>query len=266
MTLAELQLKNSELKTVLAAQEAIFIGEPIENNNTSDDNTWTDPVTGMVFIWVEGGSFQMGSDDLDADADELPVHEVCVDGFWLGKYQVTQEQWQAVMGNNPSIFQGDWHPVEKVSWNDCQTFIQNMNNQGYGEFRLPTEAEWEFAARGGINSQGYTYSGSNELDSVAWFFTNSYARTHHVGEKNPNELGLFDMSGNVWEWCQDWYSNTFYSQSCEDDPQGPDAGSLRVIRGGSWVDPSSVPRVANRLMLKPESSLFDIGFRLVRIS
>ncbi len=265
MTLAELQLKNSELKTALAAQETAFIGETTDNNKSPDDDTWTDPVTGMVFVWVEGGCFQMGSDDLEADADELPVHDVCVDGFWLGKYEVTQEQWQSIMGDNPSHFKGDWHPVEKVSWEDCQAFIQKMNNQGDGEFRLPTEAEWEFAARGGVKSQGYTYSGANEPDNVAWFLKNSYARTHHVGEKTPNELGLFDMSGNVWEWCQDWYSNTYYNEISEDNPQGPDTGSLRVIRGGSWADPSGVPRVGNRLMLEPEASLFDIGCRLVRI-
>ena len=265
MTQAELQLKNSELKTALAVQETAFIGETTDNNIRPDDDTWTDPVTGMVFVWVEGGCFQMGSDDLEADADELPVHDVCVDGFWLGKYEVTQEQWQSIMGDNPSHFKGDWHPVEKVSWEDCQAFIQKMNNQGYGEFRLPTEAEWEFAARGGIKSQGYTYSGANEPDNVAWFLKNSYARTHHVGEKPPNELGLFDMSGNVWEWCQDWYSNTYYNEISEDNPQGPDTGFLRVIRGGAWADPSGVPRVANRLMLEPEASLFDIGFRLVRI-
>ncbi len=265
MTLAELKYKNSELKTSLAAQEAAFISETTDNNNTPDGNTWTDPVTGMVFIWVEGGYFQMGSDDLDADADELPVHTVYVDGFWLGKYEVTQKEWVSIMDDNPSSFKGDRHPVENVSWDDCQAFIRKMNNQGYGEFRLPTEAEWAFSARGGINNQGYTYSGSNELDSVAWFFNNSYARTHHVGEKTPNELGLFDMSGNVWEWCQDWYSDTFYSQSCEDNPQGPDTGSFRVIRGGSWVDPSEVARVANRLMVKPEASYSDIGFRLVKI-
>jgi len=264
MTLTELQLQNTELKTALAGQEAAFIGKSTDNDINPDDNTWTDPLTGMVFVWVEGGCFQMGSDDAEADADELPLHEVCVDGFWLGKYEVTQDEWQSIMSDNPSRFEGGRKPLELVSWDDCQAFIQKMNDQSGAEFRLPTEAEWEFAARGGINSQGYTYSGSNELDSVAWFFKNSYARTHNVGGKSPNELGLFDMSGNVCEWCQDWHAKTYYSQSPGNNPHGPDTGSHRIVRGGSWVDPFGVSRVTNRLMLKPETRISDIGFRLVK--
>jgi len=266
MSMAALRTQNTELKTALAEQEAAFIGESSDNDSDFDGDSWTDPVTGMVFVWVEGGCYQMGSDDAAADADELPVHEVCVDGFWLGKYEVTQKEWQSVMGDTTSHFSGAWLPMELVSWDDCQAFIQKMNDQGSAKFRLPTEAEWEFAARGGIKSQGYIYSGANEIDDMAWYVKNSYALTHNVGGKSPNELGFFDMSGNIWEWCQDWYSETYYSQSPENNPQGPETGSHRIVRGGSWVDPEVAPRVANRLMIKPETRLFDIGLRLVKMS
>ena len=236
--------------------------------DTDDDNEadiWTDPATGMVFVWIPGGCFQMGSDATEAEADEQPVHKVCVDGFWIGKYEVTQDEWQTLMADTPSRFEGGRNPVEQVSWDDCQRFIQEMNALSQARFRLPTEAEWEYAARGGLESRGYTYSGSNDLDSVGWYFGNSDARTHDVGGKHPNESELFDMSGNVWEWCSDWYGKKYYLQSPEDNPQGPDEGTHRVIRGGSWVDPAGVPRVANRLMIAPETRLLDIGFRLVKM-
>ncbi len=193
-------------------------------------------VNGVSFnmIPVEGGTFQMGATSeqgSDAYSDEKPVHSVTLSDFMIGETEVTQELWKAVMGNNPSKFKGTKNPVECVSWNDCKVFIGKLNSLTGKDFRLPTEAEWEFAARGGNKSGLFKYSGSNEIDKVAWYQGNSN-NTHPVGKKNANELGLYDMSGNVWEWCEDWYGD--YSSSPQTNPKGPNDGSDRVIRGGSW--------------------------------
>jgi formylglycine-generating enzyme required for sulfatase activity len=195
-------------------------------------------INGVFFtmVSVEGGTFTMGAtaeQGSDAYSDEKPAHEVTLSSFSIGETEVTQALWQAVMGSNPSRFTGDLNrPVEQVSWNDCQTFITKLNQMTGKTFRLPTEAEWEFAARGGNLSQGYKYSGSNTIGDVAWYASNSGYTTHPVGTKAPNELGLYDMSGNVWEWCQDWYGS--YSSSPSTNPTGPTSGSARVHRGGSW--------------------------------
>lgn len=195
-------------------------------------------VNGVSFemVRVEGGTFRMGATTEQgdyADSDETPVHSVTLSCYYIGKTEVTQALWQAVMGSNPSGFEGAADlPVERVSWDDCQEFIQKLNRLTGRNFRLPTEAEWEFACRGGNNSRGYKYSGSNDIDNVAWYWDNSGGKTHPVGTKAPNELGIYDMSGNVWEWCSDWYADyTSYSQT---DPTGPQSGSCRVSRGGSW--------------------------------
>ena len=186
-------------------------------------------------VYVSGGTFTMGatseqgSDALDR---EKPTHSVTLSSFYLCKYEVTQALWRAVMGNNPSSFKGNNLPVQNVSWNDCQTFISRLNNLTGRIFRLPTEAEWEYAARGGNRSRGYKYSGSNVLSDVAWYDDNSGGKTHPVGSKSPNELGLYDMSGNVWEWCSDWYGT--YSSSSQTNPTGASCGSSRVRRGGGW--------------------------------
>ena len=181
----------------------------------------------------------------------------------MGKYEVTQKQWKAVMGNNPSNWKGDNLPVENVSWNDVQKFIKKLNAKTGGHFRLPTEAEWEYAARGGAKSRGYKYAGSNDAGSVGWYSNNSGAKTHPVGQKKPNELGLYDMSGNVWEWCQDWKGS--YSSSAQTNPKGPSSGSYRVDRGGSWSDGARHVRVANRDYSSPSYLLNSLGFRLVRV-
>ncbi len=216
---------------------------------------------GMVF--VPGGSFQMGSDD--GEDDEKPVHTVQLDDFYIGKYEVTQKQWREVMGENPSSFQGcDDCPVEQVSWNDVQEFIQKLNAQTGQNYRLPTEAEWEYAARGGQKSQGYQYAGSNNIDEVAWYDGNSGRKTHPVGQKRPNELGLYDMSGNVREWCSDWYGSDYYASSPEFNPRGPASGSSRVVRGGSWRYLSEVCRVAYRNNFLPEDGFNLLGLRLSR--
>lgn len=225
---------------------------------------------GMEFVYVAPGSFQMGSNE--GASDERPVHEVEItQGYYMGKYEVTQGQWQEVMGSNPSYFQASRvgsehlsHPVEQVSWNDIQTFVQRLNErEGGTKYRLPTEAEWEYAARGGQQSQGYTYAGSNDVNEVAWYGGNS-SRTHPVGGKAPNELGIYDMSGNVWEWVNDWYSSSYYSQSPRQDPKGPNSGQYRVLRGGSWYTYGFSPRVANRSFYLPNGGDSNLGFRLLR--
>ena len=187
-------------------------------------------------VWVEGGTFRMGatSEQGSEISDEKPVHSVTLSGYYIGKTEVTQALWQAVMGSNPSYFEGDDLPVEQVSWDDCQEFIRKLNSMTGQNFRLPTEAEWEFACRGGNNSRGYKYSGSNYIDNVAWYDGNSGDKTHPVATKSPNELGIYDMSGNVWEWCADWYGD--YSSGSQTNPKGPYGGSGRVNRGGSWYN------------------------------
>ncbi len=223
-------------------------------------------VKGVTFemIPVEGGTFTMGATPEqggDAYDREETAHRVTLNGYAIGKHEVTQALWQAVMGGNPSYFKGDNLPVECVSWNDCQEFINKLNSITGRNFRLPTEAEWEFAARGGKKSKGYKYSGSNNLDEVAWYNENSGDQTHPVGTKKPNELGIYDMSGNVWEWCADWYGD--YSSSPSTDPTGPTSGSIRVYRGGSWSHYAWLCRVSYRNWDFPDFGLDYLGLRLV---
>jgi formylglycine-generating enzyme required for sulfatase activity len=179
----------------------------------------------------------------------------------MGKYEVTQDQWKAIMGNNPSKFKGDNLPVEQVRWNDVQEFINKLNTKTGKSYRLPTEAEWEYAARGGDKSNGYKYSGSNTLGDVAWYDGNSNNTTHAVGSKQPNELGIYDMAGNVWDWCSDRYGK--YSSNAQSNPTGPSSGSLRVFRGGSWNGFAQVCRTADRCCYYPGDHHGNIGFRLV---
>ena len=214
----------------------------------------------FVMKRVSGGTFQMGSDDSEADSDEKPVHSVTVSTFYMGETEVTQALWKAVMGTNPSNWRGDNLPVESVSWNDCQEFIRKLNSLTGRNFRLPTEAEWEFAARGGSRSGGTKYAGSNSIGSVAWYVDNSGSKTHAVKGKSPNELGLYDMSGNVWEWCSDWYGS--YGSGSQINPKGPSSGSRRVLRGGGWGDDARCCRVSNRSDLDPDSRNNYCGFRL----
>ncbi|MDL2310154.1 formylglycine-generating enzyme family protein, partial [Parabacteroides sp. OttesenSCG-928-B22] len=182
---------------------------------------------------------------------------------YIGKYPVSQKEWRAVMGDNPSSFKGDNLPVENVSWHDAQEFVQRLSTQTGKTYRLPTEAEWEFAARGGTKSAGYKYSGSNTLDPVAWYSANSENRTHPVGQKLPNELGIYDMSGNVWEWCSDWYGN--YNSNTQSNPKGPASGSDRVLRGGSWGIVPRGCRSSNRNYFTPLYSYDNYGFRVVLV-
>ena len=215
---------------------------------------------------VEGGTFTMGAtaeQGGDARSDEKPAHQVTLSDYYIGKYEVTQEEWQAVMGKNPSAFKGNNNPVEKVSWDDCQKFIKKLNQLTGLKFALPTEAQWEYAARGGNQSKGYKYSGSNNIDDVAWYDSNSGNKTHSVGTKAPNELGLFDMSGNVWEWCSDRYGS--YSSSAQTNPVGPSSGYNRVLRGGSWNNLAWRCRVSFRYYNYPSNRNYYIGFRVVLV-
>ena len=221
-------------------------------------------------IHVEGGTFTMGAtpeqgrDIMDAWSgarDGIPAHQVTLNDYYIGETQVTQELWRTVMGKNPSSEKGNNLPVEKVSWDDCQKFIAKLNDMTGLKFRLPTEAEWEFAARGGNKSKGYKYSGSNDIESVA--HCRKYGcgtMLHPVRTKLPNELGIYDMSGNVWEWCNDWYKP--YSSRKRKNPTGPRKGSHRVYRGGSWFDLANRCRVSCRRCMTPDGRDPDIGLRL----
>ncbi len=223
-------------------------------------------VKGITFEMkpVEGGTFQMGAtteqgDDYDSYF-EKPVHSVTLNDYYICSTEVTQALWKAVMGNNPSHFKGDKLPVEQVKWDDCQTFISKLNQLTSENFRLPTEAEWEYAARGGKKRKGYKYSGSNSLDKVAWYADNSGEKTHEVATKQPNELGLYDMSGNVWEWCQDWYGD--YSSSSQTNPTGASTGSNRVLRGGYWGNGARYCRSSYRGYDDPADRGYSLGLRL----
>ena len=251
--------------------------ERMQNYNSAPD---TIPgqyiVNGVAFqmVDVEGGTFKMGVDSAavlvgSADIDELPAHDVTVSSFSIAETEVTQELWQAVMGTNPSNFADDpKRPVEQVSWEDCQMFITRLNELTGQNFRLPTEAEWEFAARGGNLANGTLYSGGEIIEDVAWYFTNSYAvgsedpnfGTHVVATKQANELGLYDMSGNVFEWCIDWYGA--YDEQPQTDPAGPEMGARRVIRGGSWYSINRYCRITSRNSEAPTNKGYNLGFRL----
>ena len=219
-------------------------------------------------ILVEHGSFTMGatSEQKDPYDDEKPAHKVTLTkDYYMGETQVTQALWKSVMGENPSWFEGEERPVEGVSWDDCKKFIRKLNrklrSQLHGKsFRLPTEAEWEFAARGGNKSCGYQFSGSDDLDEVACYSDNSDGETSDVASFEPNELGIYDMSGNVCEWCLDWYGN--YNSSAQTDPKGLTSGSDRVIRGGSWSLDVESCRLSYRENGSPDDSDNDLGLRL----
>ncbi|MEI7501535.1 MAG: SUMF1/EgtB/PvdO family nonheme iron enzyme [Bacteroidota bacterium] len=221
------------------------------------------PDPDMVF--VQGGKFSMGSKL--GGKDEQPVHEVILQDFYIGKYEVTQFEYKTIMGHdtNKCYFEGcDRCPVERVSWFNVQDYITRLNEKTKSDYRLPTEAEWEYAARGGALSKNYKYSGSN-TDSVAgWIVGRSQATTHPAGLKQPNELGIFDMTGNVFEWCSDWYSAGWYQVSPKDDPTGPAEGTFRVIRGGSWFYDYSSIRVTDRRSSNPSYRYGYVGFRLCR--
>ena len=264
------------------------------NDHDVDESTLFEPRIGMNvnsaisklianMVYVEGGTFMMGATiigrkngwlnflgkqdnavyDREASSDEKPAHQVILSSFSIGKYEVTQEEWEAVMGSNPSQFKGAKRPVEQVSWDDCQEFIRKLNALTGKRFRLPTEAEWEYAARGGNRSQGYKYASGNNIGSVAWYEGNSNSETHLVGQKQSNELGLYDMAGNVWEWCQDWYDSSYYGNSPSTNPVNNTSASLRVARGGSWLNLAGNCRMSFRNFRAPGYRSSYLGLRLV---
>lgn len=250
--------ERKQVKAVLNKQE---VQQSIETTTTASEYQ-TITIDGVSFTMklVEGGTFQMGSNDCYAESDEKPVHDVTLSSYYIGETEVTQALWKAVMGNNPSYFKGDNLPVEQVSWNDCQEFIRKLNQKTGKSFRLPTEAEWEYAARGGKKSKGYKYAGSDNEDSVAWYYDNSNKQTHQVKGKLPNELGIFDMCGNIWEWCIDWYGK--YDGGSQINPIGSPSGSRRVLRGGGWHFDNNSCRALNRSYDFPNEKNYGIGFRL----
>lgn len=240
-------------------------------SSTTASNHFTQTVNGVSFkmIYVEGSSFDMGRND--GNSTEKPVHRVKIKNFYMGETEVTQALWNAVMGNNPSHFKGDNLPVESISWNDAQVFIAKLNRLTGRTFRLPTEAEWEYAARGGNKSKGYTYSGSDNIDAVAWYGGNAF-ETHHTGRKQANELGLFDMSGNVFEWCQDRPGGGDYTGAPIDGSAwiigDEESNPFHVMRGGAYMFPNETCRTTFRFGSDDGDMLFEkfktfIGFRLV---
>ena len=239
----------------------------INGGGESEFKNRTFTVNGVSFemIAVEGGTFTMGATSeqgSDAYDDEKPAHQVTLSSYYIGKTEVTQELWQAVMGSNPSKFSGTNLPVEKVSWEDCQSFVIKLNELTGKNFRLPTEAEWEYAARGGNKSNGFKFSGGNNIAEVAWYSGNGNKISHPVATKAPNELGIYDMSGNVWEWCSDWYSSSYYTSSSQTNPTGPNSGSYRVYRGGSWSGNDRYCRVSHRDSNYPSYRFNYVGLRL----
>jgi len=234
---------------------SFLVNDAITGNNTTF-RVYASVQAPPGMVYVEGGTFQMGSEK--GDSDERPVHTVTVSSFFMDITEVTQAQYRNVMGKNPSVFSGcDDCPVENVSWYDANEYAKRVGK------RLPTEAEWEYAARGGNKSKGYKYAGSNNINDVAWYDDNSGSKIHPVAQKQPNQLGLYDMSGNVWEWCSDWYGAAYYQNSPRNNPQGPNSGTQRVLRGGSWDDSVSGCRVAVRLWGFPDGWNDYFGFRLV---
>lgn len=211
-------------------------------------------------ISVVGGTFKMGSET--GHPDECPVHEVTLSDFEIGKYPVTQAQWVEIMGSNPSHFKGDDLPVESVSWEDVQLFIEKLNEKTGLNYRLPSEAEWEYAARGGQLSNGFKYAGSDNLNDVAWYRGNSGSKTHPVGLKASNELGIYDMSGNIYEWCADWYDS--YTSDSQTNPIGPLTGDCRVVRVGSWYYYVDNCQVSFLSFWIPYDWYLRTGFRLLR--
>ena len=232
---------------------------------------YKDPATGMEMIYVKGGCYQMGAtaDDCDANPEEKPAHEVCVDDYYLGKYEVTQGEWKSVMGSNTAALStcaGDNCPVDNVSWSDVQSFINKLNSRSSGsKYRLPTEAEWEYAARSGGKSE--KFSGGNNVDSVSWNADNSGKINHPVGTKAPNGLGIYDMSGNVWEMTSDWFGSKYYSSSPRNNPAGSVSGEDHVVRGGCRTGGVANQRTSRRTFIndrtKGSGRGGNVGFRLL---
>ena len=256
-------------KLFLFMMTTFLLSMPVLADAGSQDETFTVNSVSFKMVAVEGGTFMMGNDE--GTNSQRPAHEVTLTGYSIGETEVTQELWLAVMGYNPSIFGSTnpidlQRPVENVTWEMCQEFITMLNQLTGKAFRLPTEAEWEFAARGGNLSQGFQHAGSDDIEQVAWYKGNAPSYddrgygTQLVKGKAPNELGLYDMSGNVAEWCQDWYGA--YGTDAVTDPTGPETGQKKVLRGGDVTQAASVCYVASRMGFDLRTAFFRFGFRL----
>ncbi len=247
-----------------------YEGKEEEKKDLPTDYSFTIDGVKFEMVYVEGGDFMMGYDSKrdgnDKQMDNAkPLHKVELDGFWIGKYEITQKQWKVIMGKNPSNFKGDNLPVETIYRDDCQKYLKKLNEKTGKNFNLPTEAQWEYAARGGKKSQNFKYAGSNDLDKMGWYSYNSDSKTHEVGTKKPNELGIYDMSGNVWEWCLDYYDQYYYQivvNNCTNCYNNRKSHS-NVARGGCWIDADSYSRVASRSYFDPTGRGSNVGFRFV---
>ena len=270
--------------TMMQAGECGWLNYPTSSSHTgwtkeggdepagAATRTFTANGVSFTMVLVEKGTFTMGATPEQEDPydDEKPAHQVTLTSdYYMGETEVTQALWQAVTGSSPTTDGDQWsssyglgasYPAYNISWNDVQSFLTKLNSLTGQQFRMPTEAEWEYAARGGKKSQGYQYSGGNTIGDVAWYNGNSGSKTHEVKTKQANELGLYDMSGNVWEWCADWYSD--YTSAAVTDPTGPTSGSNRVRRGGRWVSGAGNCRVAYRDYFSPSYRSIYLGFRL----
>jgi formylglycine-generating enzyme required for sulfatase activity len=236
---------------ILITSSVLFLGcmgvitEEVETHNK---------IKGMVFL--KGGCFDMGDTFGDGGVDEKPVHEVCLDDYYMDKYEVIQKEYKKIMEENPSHFKGDNHPVEQVIWDEANKYCKKAGK------RLPTEAEWEYATRRGGDKEKWAGTNSeSELGEYAWYWKNSGDKTHPVGQRKPNGSGIYDMNGNVWEWVSDWYYNNYYKKSPKNNPKGPDSGKMRVLRGGSWGDGLRQISTVGRYRLYPVARDFSVGFR-----
>ena len=252
-------------KAVISALCLALLCLGTEATSFAAEKTYTNSI-GMEFVLIPAGSFMMGTDPKveDDGDDERPRHKVTISkAFYLGKYEVTQAQWEAVMGSNPALVKGPNNPVEHVFWDDVRAFIRKLNQkEGHNRYRLPTEAEWEYAARAGTSTAYSFGDDKNKLSDYAWYDGNSAHSPHPVGEKQPNPWGLHDMHGNVWEWVQDWYGEKYYGSSPGTNPKGPGSGSYRVIRGGSWFIRAVDCRSAARANFSPHNRESYLGLRL----
>jgi formylglycine-generating enzyme required for sulfatase activity len=252
------------MKKILAIAVILILLPVLSYSYPDEARVW---VKDMEFVMVKGGCFKMGDIFGDGQADEKPVHEVCVDDFYMGKYPVTQRQWKDIMGETPSRFKecGETCPVDSVTWKDVIEFIGKFNHVTKRNHRLPTEAEWEYAARSGGRDEKWAGTGNEaELAGYAWYSKNSGFKPHPVGQKRPNGSGIYDMTGNVWQWVEDWYGEGYYSSGRKNNPKGPGNGQFRVLRGGSWYYNAKDVRSSARFHGDPAFRSNDFGFRLVR--
>ena len=247
--------------TAIAEGWTVITATSVDGNYKAKCGVRVIDIQEIEMVFVEGGTFTMGcTGDNCYYPEELPAHQVTLSNYHISKYLVTQKLWKDVMGYNPSYFIGDDLPVEQVSWYDVQDFLKKLNQVTGKNYRLPTEAQWEFAARGGNKSEASTFSGSNNIDLVAWYGNNSNQSTHPVGTKMPNELGIYDMSGNVYEWVYDWFN--YYLDLPQTDPEGFDISSLKVARGGGWFSAEFACRTTYRVSGSPFKTSDYPGFRL----